>query len=93
MPEWLIWYLTITNIIGALVMVSDKTQAIKGRKRVPESTLFALAAAGAAIGVWFAMYAAHHKLRKAKFKFGIPCIAILQFALLIFLAEKGILIA
>ncbi len=91
MPAWLNWYLLIINVITALTAMWDKLQAKRNGWRVPEKTLFGLAFIGGAVGLLVGMYTVRHKTRKPAFKFGVPCILILQAALLIFLIEKGLL--
>lgn len=66
-----IWFVLI-NMVGYLVMSEDKKRAQKRRDRVPEKTLFLLAAIGGAMGVMIAMYRKRHKTRHASFRIGLP---------------------
>ncbi|OAB44614.1 DUF1294 domain-containing protein [Paenibacillus antarcticus] len=66
-----IWFIII-NMVGYLVMSEDKRRAQKRRDRVPEKTLFLLAAIGGALGVIIAMYRKRHKTRHLSFRIGIP---------------------
>lgn len=68
-----IWFIII-NMVGYLVMSEDKKRAQKrrDRDRVPEKTLFLLAAIGGSLGVIIAMYRKRHKTRHASFRLGIP---------------------
>ncbi|MEI0739551.1 DUF1294 domain-containing protein [Paenibacillus sp. JTLBN-2024] len=66
-----VWFIFI-NAVGYLVMSEDKKEARNGRDRVPEKTLFLLAAIGEALGVWIAMYRKRHKTRHLSFRIGIP---------------------
>jgi uncharacterized membrane protein YsdA (DUF1294 family) len=66
-----IWFLFI-NMVGYLVMSEDKKRAQKRRDRVPERTLFLLAAIGGSLGVIIAMYRKRHKTRHTSFRIGIP---------------------
>jgi len=66
-----IWFIII-NMVGYLVMSEDKKRAQKRRDRVPEKTLFLLAAIGGALGVIIAMYRKRHKTRHVSFRIGIP---------------------
>ena len=66
-----IWFIII-NMVGYLVMSEDKKRAQKRRDRVPEKTLFLLAAIGGALGVIIAMYRKRHKTRHVSFRLGIP---------------------
>lgn len=66
-----IWFFVI-NMVGYLVMSEDKKRAQKRRDRVPEKTLFLLAAIGGSLGVIIAMYRKRHKTRHVSFRLGIP---------------------
>ncbi|OZB94032.1 DUF1294 domain-containing protein [Paenibacillus sp. XY044] len=67
----LIWFIFI-NAVGYLIMSEDKRRARNRRDRVPERTLFLLAAIGGALGVLIAMYRKRHKTRHLSFRIGIP---------------------
>ncbi|MFI2857797.1 DUF1294 domain-containing protein [Paenibacillus sp. JSM ZJ436] len=67
----IIWFLFI-NLTSYLVMSEDKRRARLGRERIPEQTLFLLAAGGGATGVLAAMYRKRHKTRHLSFRLGIP---------------------
>lgn len=73
----LLWFLFI-NIVGYVVMSEDKNKARKRRERVPEKTLFLLAAMGGALGVLIAMYRKRHKTRHTSFRLGIPLLLLLN---------------
>ncbi|WP_438349212.1 DUF1294 domain-containing protein [Paenibacillus sp. FA6] len=66
-----IWFIFI-NMVGYLVMSEDKKRAQRRRDRVPERTLFLLAAIGGSLGVIIAMYRKRHKTKHASFRIGIP---------------------
>ncbi|MFD1773609.1 DUF1294 domain-containing protein [Paenibacillus rhizophilus] len=72
-----IWF-AIINIIGYIVMSEDKDKARGRRERVPEKTLFLLAAIGGALGVMTAMYRRRHKTRHLSFVIGIPVLVLLN---------------
>ncbi|MEC0094325.1 hypothetical protein PMSD_24880 [Paenibacillus macquariensis subsp. defensor] len=72
-----IWFIII-NMVGYLVMSEDKKRAQKRRDRVPEKTLFLLAAIGGALGVIIAMYRKRHKTRHVSFRIGIPMLLFLN---------------
>ncbi|GIO63932.1 uncharacterized membrane protein YsdA (DUF1294 family) [Paenibacillus sp. VMFN-D1] len=67
----MIWFIFI-NAVGYLIMSEDKRRARNRRDRVPERTLFLLAAIGGALGVLIAMYRKRHKTRHLSFRVGIP---------------------
>ncbi|MFF2911998.1 DUF1294 domain-containing protein [Paenibacillus sp. NPDC057934] len=73
----MLWFVVI-NLIGYVVMSEDKNKARKRRDRVPEKTLFLLAAMGGALGVLIAMYRKRHKTRHLSFRIGIPLLLLLN---------------
>ncbi|KKO51451.1 DUF1294 domain-containing protein [Paenibacillus sp. DMB20] len=72
-----IWFVFI-NAVAYLVMSEDKRRAQLGRDRIPERTLFLLAAVGGALGVWAAMYRKRHKTRHLSFTVGVPLLLFLN---------------
>ena len=81
----LILYLLIVNAIGFLLMLVDKYKAKKNLWRIPESTLFLMAAIGGSIGALAGMYTFRHKTKHLKFTLGVPAILIAQIAVAILL--------
>ncbi|KOR87720.1 DUF1294 domain-containing protein [Paenibacillus solani] len=79
-PALIVWIVFI-NAVAYLVMSDDKRRARMGRDRVPEKTLFLLAAIGGALGIWIAMYRKRHKTRHLTFKVGVPLLLIVNVAL------------
>jgi len=79
-PALIVWFIFI-NAVAYLVMSEDKRRARLGRDRVPERTLFLLAAIGGAFGVWIAMYRKRHKTRHLSFKVGVPLLLVVNVAL------------
>ncbi|EGG35760.1 DUF1294 domain-containing protein [Paenibacillus sp. HGF5] len=79
-PALIVWFIFI-NAVAYLVMSEDKRRARLGRDRVPERTLFLLAAIGGALGVWIAMYRKRHKTRHLSFKAGVPLLLVVNVAL------------
>ena len=71
-------YLLIINAAGFLLMYADKQKAKKHLWRIPEATLFTVAALGGSVGSILGMYAFRHKTRHYKFVIGMPAILILQ---------------
>ena len=79
-------WLVLINVITFFVFGADKLQAKRKEKkdavrRVPEKTLFLLAAIGGSVGALLAMRAFHHKTLHKTFRFGIPLILALQIIL------------
>jgi len=71
-------YLLIINAVGFLLMLIDKWKARKNRWRIPEATLFLVAAVGGSIGSLIGMYTVRHKTKHIKFIVGMPLILAAQ---------------
>ena len=81
----LITYIVLINILGLFSMGIDKRRAMKRQWRIPERSLFIMAALGGSIGILVGMYLFRHKTRHLSFAIGIPVILILQLLLIGFL--------
>ena len=81
----LLIYLLVINVIGFLIMGIDKLRAKKQVWRVPEKTLFLVAAIGGSIGTNLGMYAFRHKTKHWYFVIGMPLILLAQIALVVWL--------
>lgn len=81
----LLLYLLLINLLGLLAMFLDKRKARKRAFRIPESTLFIIAAMGGSLGSLMGMYLFHHKTRHLKFTLGMPLMLIFQLLLLLLL--------
>jgi uncharacterized membrane protein YsdA (DUF1294 family) len=77
MEMFLFYYLAI-NLLGVFIMYSDKQKARKGKWRTPENTLFAIASAFGALGIFIGMRMFRHKTKHNKFVIGIPLILVVQ---------------
>ena len=78
----LLWmWLSLINLIAFFAMVNDKYRAAAGKWRIPEKTLFVMAALGGSLGGICGMYVFRHKTKHKKFSVGFPAIFILQLAL------------
>ena len=71
-------YLLLINAVAFGVMLYDKYLAKNNLWRIPEKTLFGLAAFGGGIGCLAGMYVARHKTRHKSFTLGVPAILLLQ---------------
>lgn len=78
-------YLLAVNAIGFAVMLYDKYLAKNNMWRIPESTLFGIAAIGGSLGCLAGMYTVRHKTRHLTFTLGIPLILAAQIAAYILL--------
>ena len=78
-------YLLIINLIGFVMMWSDKRRAKWGKWRIPEQTLFVVTALGGGIGTIAGMYIFRHKTKKLKFIIGLPTLVILEIILIMYI--------
>ena len=83
MPKPLLVYLIIMNIIGFILMGTDKNRAVNYEWRIPEAALFGVSIAGGALGSLIGMYFFRHKTKHASFVVGIPVIMIIWFIIVI----------
>lgn len=74
----LILYLLIVNAVAFILMLVDKIKAKKNLWRIPEATLFLVAAIGGSIGSMLGMYTFRHKTKHIKFIVGMPLILAVQ---------------
>ncbi len=81
MEKIIIIYLIVINIIGIIVMASDKSKAKHHAFRIPEKVLFLVAIIGGSVGTWAGMYMFRHKTKHWYFVVGMPAILVLQIAL------------
>ncbi len=81
-------YLALINILSAVVCISDKRSAAKGKRRVPEKALFTLSFLGGSVFMYLTMKAIHHKTLHKRFMLGIPAIMVLQLILCIVLLHR-----
>ncbi len=79
-----ILYLIAINVATFFTYGIDKWKARKGKWRIREASLLMLAVLGGSVGAWLGMKVWHHKTQHKKFKYGVPAIIIVQFALLVY---------
>lgn len=80
---WLWLWLALINLVTFLVFGFDKLKAKykekhEGARRVPEKTLFLLAALGGSVGALLGMRVWRHKTLHRSFRIGIPLILAVQ---------------
>ena len=80
---WLAIWLVLINVVTFLVFGLDKwkakyKQTHEKTRRIPEKTLFLLAAAGGSVGALLGMRIWHHKTLHKRFTIGIPLILALE---------------
>ncbi|MDD6047412.1 MAG: DUF1294 domain-containing protein [bacterium] len=73
-------YLLLMSLILFAFMGADKQRAKRRAWRVPERTLFWLAALGGGLGGVLGMLAFRHKTRHASFCIGMPLLMLFNFA-------------
>ena len=73
-------YLLVINLDGLILMGVDKS---RGKRRIPEATLFLVAAIGGSAGVLIGMYAFRHKTQHDSFTIGIPLILFFEAVLIV----------
>lgn len=78
-------YLIVINLIGYLIMYTDKKRAIRHEYRIPEKNLWLIAIIGGAVGTTLGMNRFRHKTKHLSFKIGFPFLAILQVAALVYI--------
>ncbi|MCB2290003.1 DUF1294 domain-containing protein [Clostridium sp. CS001] len=76
--KFFLYYLLFINLLGIFVMYSDKKKSRRGKWRTPENTLFAIAVAYGALGIFMGMRLFRHKTKHNKFVIGIPLILIVE---------------
>lgn len=74
----IIAYLILVNIAGFVLMGVDKSKAKRRKWRIPEATLFLVAAIGGSIGSIAGMYTFRHKTKHWYFVYGMPVIFLIQ---------------
>lgn len=74
----LLLYGVLFNGFGFLIMGLDKRKAERAQWRIPEASLFLVAALGGSAGAYLGMQLLRHKTRRVAFRFGIPVVFFLQ---------------
>lgn len=77
-------YLITVNIVSFILYGVDKYKAKRGKWRISEATLLAMAIIGGSIGAWTGMKVWHHKTMHKKFTIGVSLVFALQVALAIY---------
>ena len=81
MPQAVIYYLIITNILTFTAFGIDKAKAKSKKYRTPEALLLTLAAIGGSAGALLGMLLFHHKTLHPKFAVGVPLILLVHIAI------------
>ncbi len=80
---YVIWNAAVMAIYGL-----DKLFAKKDLRRIPEKTLFTLAALLGAVGAWAGMRIFRHKTKHTSFVFGIPLLALVNLVAIFFIVYR-----
>jgi len=81
--EVLFAYFLIINSLAFVIAGYDKYVALKNRYRIPENTLFLLAAIGGSLGLLLAMLLFRHKTSKTSFIIKFSGIFLIQIIVLV----------
>ncbi len=84
-------YFLIINIIGFVMMYSDKQKAKKDQYRTREKSFFVVSLLLGAIGTYIGMYKFRHKTRHNLFTIGIPIMIVINLVCIYFILTKGVL--
>lgn len=71
-----ILFVLIASLIAFIAYGADKAKAIKGKYRIPEITLIALALLGGALGAFLGMCVFRHKTKHLKFTLTVPLLSV-----------------
>lgn len=83
-------YILAINIAASLLAFIDKKKAIKGKWRIPESTLMLIGLLGGACGEYLTMKKIHHKTQHKKFMIGLPLEFLLHLVIIALTISKFI---
>jgi len=81
--EVLFAYFLIINSLAFVIAGYDKYVALKNRYRIPENTLFLLAAIGGSLGLLLSMILFKHKTSKTSFILKFSGIFLIQIVVLV----------
>jgi len=68
LPQVLLLWLVVINVVTAIAYAWDKTQARRGGRRVPERRLFLLNFLGGFVGAWLVFFGMRHKTQHRSFR-------------------------
>lgn len=73
-------YFSFISIFAVIITITDKRNAIKSKRRIPEDFLLTIGLIGGALAEFITMKVIHHKTRHKKFMIGLPIEIIVQTA-------------
>jgi len=68
LPQVLLLWLLVINVVTAIAYAWDKTQARRGGRRIPERRLFLLNVLGGFVGAWLVFFGMRHKTQHRSFR-------------------------
>ena len=83
--KYLYLYLILINALGLLIMLVDKHKAVRGKYRIPERSIWLVAAIGGSLGCTLGMRIFRHKTQKGAFPWGLPLLVFVHACLLLWL--------
>ena len=83
-------YFLIVNSLTFVIAGYDKYLAVKHKHRIPENTLFLLAAVGGSLGLLLAMFLFKHKTSKTSFILKFSGIFLVQVVILVWILNYKI---
>ena len=83
--KYLLFYYAVINTIGVFVNIIDKRRSVKHKWRIKEKTLWLVALLGGALGSYITMILIRHKTKHKSFMIGMPVLALLQIATIIYI--------
>ena len=89
--KWATAWLIAVSVMALAVTVWDKRRARRQAWRVPERTLWLVAALGGTAVMYLTMHVVRHKTRHRRFMWGLPALLVAQGALLLWLLQENIL--
>ena len=81
-------YIIAVSLLTLILFGLDKWKAIHGKWRIRESTLLGLSLIGGAAGGLAGMYLFRHKIRKMRFRIGVPLMLLVQAALFLLIKTE-----
>ena len=80
-PWHVLLYLVVLCVIDFILMGVDKRRAKRDQWRIQEKTFFLVALLGGSLGAILGMQTFRHKTKHWYFRYGMPAIFLVQFAL------------
>ncbi|MEE0945244.1 MAG: DUF1294 domain-containing protein [Acutalibacteraceae bacterium] len=89
MIELFVWFLCVIQAVSIIITVVDKTNAIKGKRRIREKTLMLVALFGGAASMYITMLLIRHKTKHLKFMLLLPVMIVIHILLIYFVFCDG----